>query len=611
MSGFFWVLGLGSRHLLAQQVSQRDAPPVGGFRVLVFIKVWRLRFAFVGGTPLTVTLGFHNMGNKWMKRIKAAMLLGALVISGVVSADLNTGLVAYWSFNDCTAKDNNGSNIIGTLNNVTCVDGIKSKAFSFNGSNSSITTILPTVKKTYSVSMFTKFNKNNYNQLFYLGRNTSYPDRLGFLMTYYPAGGNSWHWGSMDMAGTLWNNPSHWGDRAGLVEDPKGLLSDNWYHIVFVLNDTDISLYVDGVLLKVVKSSYHSSIENYPNLLFMLGMEVEGHPMNGLIDETRIYNRALTNAEVTALYHQGVKPTKNGVSSNTDQCINNVNWCVHPTFTVFGVTKDSDIPINLINTSYIVDGFNRNISSGKVNITANLYNRGYADAMLDIYDKQGNWTGFIRLDGNRPETSVVGDIWDKWTTTYDSYNDEYSTFDPRDAGSSKKLNVAFLIPQGGYARLSKNSTTAIANTLINSTLDIIGAGDYFPKEGGVRKKIIKLFDEEIAKSSINLLIGQLTNAIDRNNDTDARYIFTELTKESLSVAFRVFVTEGDARTRLIQIMGGNEKRYTKLFGKKVAQFISKAGGLVSIAEGVATSLGLAGQWIDIAKANNDKAVYFK
>jgi len=42
----------------AQQVSQRDAPPVGGFGVRFFIKVRRLRFAFVSGAPLTVTLDF-------------------------------------------------------------------------------------------------------------------------------------------------------------------------------------------------------------------------------------------------------------------------------------------------------------------------------------------------------------------------------------------------------------------------------------------------------------------------------------------------------------------------------------------------------------------------
>jgi len=36
----------------AQQVGQRDAPPVGGFGVWFFIKVRRLRLAFVGGAPL-------------------------------------------------------------------------------------------------------------------------------------------------------------------------------------------------------------------------------------------------------------------------------------------------------------------------------------------------------------------------------------------------------------------------------------------------------------------------------------------------------------------------------------------------------------------------------
>ena len=56
------MLGFGSRFGLAQQAGQRDVPPGGGFRALVFIKVWWLRLAFVGGTPLTVTLGGLVLG---------------------------------------------------------------------------------------------------------------------------------------------------------------------------------------------------------------------------------------------------------------------------------------------------------------------------------------------------------------------------------------------------------------------------------------------------------------------------------------------------------------------------------------------------------------------
>ncbi len=43
--------------LQAQQVSQRDAPPVGGFEVQFLIKVRWLRLASASGAPLTVTLG--------------------------------------------------------------------------------------------------------------------------------------------------------------------------------------------------------------------------------------------------------------------------------------------------------------------------------------------------------------------------------------------------------------------------------------------------------------------------------------------------------------------------------------------------------------------------
>jgi len=53
----------------AQQVSQRDAPPVGGFGVLFFIKVWRLRFASVSGAPLTVTLGITISMQTYMNQL--------------------------------------------------------------------------------------------------------------------------------------------------------------------------------------------------------------------------------------------------------------------------------------------------------------------------------------------------------------------------------------------------------------------------------------------------------------------------------------------------------------------------------------------------------------
>ena len=53
-------------------------------------------------------------------------------------AALTDGLVGYWSFNNCDANDDSGNGHIGApygSPTPQCVDGIKGKAFNFNGQN--------------------------------------------------------------------------------------------------------------------------------------------------------------------------------------------------------------------------------------------------------------------------------------------------------------------------------------------------------------------------------------------------------------------------------------------------------------------------------------------
>ena len=59
-----------------------------------------------------------------MKKFAAAALLAALCAGAPAQASLNTGLVGYWSFDDCTAKDNSGHGYNGSINGTaSCVDG--------------------------------------------------------------------------------------------------------------------------------------------------------------------------------------------------------------------------------------------------------------------------------------------------------------------------------------------------------------------------------------------------------------------------------------------------------------------------------------------------------
>jgi len=312
------------------------------------------------------------------------------------------------------------------------------------------------------------------------------------------------------------------------------------------------------------------------------------------------------NVEIDNALFTEQKTIKKGVSSNTDICPTHLDWCANPTFDGgLGMISNSDIPINLINTSYIVDSFTRKESNGKATITANLYNRGYADAMLDVYDRQGNWTGFISLNGNRPETTIIGDIWDKWTTTYDSYFDEYSVFDPRDSAGVEKLAVTFSIPRGGYAVLSKNSSTALANTILNTALAIFDEPEWIKPKGNAKVKLLAIFANEAINEGLATLIGKLTDAVNRNDQEQAETLNKELTKKLFSITYNVFVNNSDLA---IKIIGDNK---TKRFAKKVKKYFSPVSGLIESAEVIATGLSVTGQWIDISKSNNGRAVYFK
>jgi len=248
-----------------------------------------------------------------MKRIKAAMLLGALAISGAVSADLNTGLVAYWSFNDCTAKDNSGNGHDGTINgNPQCVTGRKGKGFYFDGIDDYISVPLaqdlkfnPNIQ-SFSTTIWAKPVKMNFfdQQFASVPFGSDFIDTYTYLLTSqgfeakrnaYTAEGGSY------ISSPLWDK-------------------DNWHLFsgVWKVNGSQITayFYIDGVL-SATKNLDAIPNGSYPwNGLFIgATAHLHGGRSEFFGDEIRIYNRALTNAEVTVLYQQGATPTGNPIYS--------------------------------------------------------------------------------------------------------------------------------------------------------------------------------------------------------------------------------------------------------------------------------------------------------
>jgi len=217
-----------------------------------------------------------------MFKSKMAILVGAMAVSGVASADLDTGLVAYWNFDDCTAKDITGNLPDGKLSNMTCSDGV----MQFNGANSYIEIPEnPLLDFDSSVTFVAKIN---------------------------PALNGKHHW--IFRKSTCVGSPYFFGinvqDEVNLtINDVSGTWLDGasikagWRFVVGVYDGTSRKLYVDGAK-KAEFTNVSGPIRNVNGPLYI------GHPtcsgnndfFLGEMDELRLYNRALTATEVKTLY---------------------------------------------------------------------------------------------------------------------------------------------------------------------------------------------------------------------------------------------------------------------------------------------------------------------
>ena len=75
-----------------------------------------------------------------------------------------------------------------------------------------------------------------------------------------------------------------------------------WHHVVFTFSTGVVKGYVDGVQIPFLENTF-TGTETLPQLANGLNLATDGsNTYIGSLDEVRLYNRALSDADVTALY---------------------------------------------------------------------------------------------------------------------------------------------------------------------------------------------------------------------------------------------------------------------------------------------------------------------
>jgi hypothetical protein len=248
-------------------------------------------------------------------------VLSLWVLAGTASADLSTGLVGYWPLNgngdDASGNGNHGT-VVGNVTPVADRFGTPSSAMRFPNNRANYVDLgqPPSllIKGAMSVTAWVRAETITQS-----GR---------IIAKQGPSSARSWGL-NLEAAGharfDIGVNPTDRfrADSAVLTFGPT-----DWWHIAGVFRPGEsVNLYINGVLAKSEATSLTTQwIENGLNV--NIGRRPEpGTPWNGDIDEVRMYNRALSDAEVMGVMNQrALSFTKARSPSPEDGALHMTTW---------------------------------------------------------------------------------------------------------------------------------------------------------------------------------------------------------------------------------------------------------------------------------------------
>jgi hypothetical protein len=253
------------------------------------------------------TSRIHRMQKKW---ILLHLLIFCLLSVSNAQVNLNDGLVAFLPFNG-NANDVSGNGNNGIINGATLTNGRfgnPDAAYSFDGQNDYIKVPhaqILNLSSSISLSIWIQYNEgvaSTYEDIVMKGNNTygfQFSSSGGQIMFHIRSGG--------------------WRNLNSQVVPEK----NKWYHIVGTYDGTTQKIYINGELK--AKATWSGKIETSSDPLYF-GYVVAGDNnwYNGILSDFRLYNRAISEEEITELFHEtaiegiySISPKSVGTSENS------------------------------------------------------------------------------------------------------------------------------------------------------------------------------------------------------------------------------------------------------------------------------------------------------
>lgn len=246
-----------------------------------------------------------------MKRSLLLVCLLLVLVNVGTAYNLDDGLVAYYSFDNIQGdilKDDSGNGYDGIIyGNPKVVDGVKGMALEFDGVDDWIK-LKPIIDRYESFTYIVWANPRPY-----YGKH--WP---GFIATAI----NGSRGGSCNNQIGIWQNTGKihaeictiksdintgtWGFHGGNYIDYP-ISFNTWTMYALTYNGKVAKVFVNGQVVSVFKAYGKVRADRMGLALHFSDYGIASY-YNGALDEIRIYNRALSEKEIKALYEQAIKP---------------------------------------------------------------------------------------------------------------------------------------------------------------------------------------------------------------------------------------------------------------------------------------------------------------
>ncbi len=270
---------------------------------------------------VTLTTSAHAEGTYTLTVVNVRDTSGNPMTETTTDYEYDYGLVGHWRFDDGSgnsAVDSSGNSNTGTLiNGPTWTTGKIDGALSFDGVDDAVQIGTGNLNLSSGTIALWSYAENFSSTGQYLFTHATQPWANRIQLYTDDASGN------LDLG---------LGDSHTRHTNIQDLNTNIWYHIALTWEGTNYVVYVDSVEKASGTFTGLSILETYADIGNNGYSSDRTEAFGGIIDEVRIYNRALNTAEILELYDEGTTPDttppviSNVQSSNVTTSQATITW---------------------------------------------------------------------------------------------------------------------------------------------------------------------------------------------------------------------------------------------------------------------------------------------